>query len=104
MAGGAGCTFDPASFLSGAITSIVVLRYGGSMFAMTVVSIAVRRRLAVMRAHWSKTRLQGRNGFHPMAFAKRRDSHGLHAERQAQKQQQVAAKLAKGVHNVNNKV
>ena len=48
MAGGAGCTFDPATVLSGAIACIVTLRYGGSMLAMTVVVIVMRRRVAVM--------------------------------------------------------
>jgi hypothetical protein len=33
-----------------------------------------------------------------MAFAKRRNSHCLHAERQTQKQQQGATKLAGNVH------
>jgi len=33
-----------------------------------------------------------------MAFAKRRNSHCLHAERQTQKQQQGATKLARNVH------
>ena len=99
MARGACSTFDPATVLRRAITCIAAVYCGSTLFDMTVVSIVVRRPTITMCMHCNHAGLQGCKSFRSMARAKRRNSHGLHAQRYAQKQHQKAAKLTEGFHN-----
>ena len=84
MAGCACSTFDPATVLRGAVTRIAAVSHGSAVFAVTLFGTVVRWRVSMLSMGRGNVHLRQHERLRLMARAKRRNSHRLHAERQAQ--------------------
>lgn len=87
MTPSAGGTFDAATVLRGLIIYIEILCGSGPVFFVTSLGGMVSHGITVLPVRCCDSRGHGCQRLSLMAFAKRCNSHCLHAERQTQKQE-----------------